>query len=164
MGILIRLKDLKDEDMILEGELTPEELEMPHDDECVDIKENLHYYLIINRQGDDILVRGILKTALDCVCVRCLKAFKMPLNIRFDDLLALEGEDKVEVKDDSIDLTYRVREDTLLAYPQHPLCEKGCDRLPNDPSHRVDYQKLGSDAELQESSSAWNELDKLKLE
>ena len=32
MGILIRLKDLRDEEMILEGELTPEELEMPHDD------------------------------------------------------------------------------------------------------------------------------------
>ena len=60
-------------------------------------------------------------------------------------------------------MTYRVREVTLLAYPQHPLCEKGCDRLPNDPSHRIDNQKLGSGAEEQESLSAWNELDKLKL-
>ena len=43
--------------------------------------------------------------------------------------LPLEGEDKVTVENDCVDLTPFVREDILLEFPQHPLCKPDCARI-----------------------------------
>jgi uncharacterized metal-binding protein YceD (DUF177 family) len=45
--------------------------------------------------------------------------------------LPLEGEDKVPVDNDCVDLTPFVREDILLEFPQHPLCKPDCGGIEN---------------------------------
>jgi uncharacterized metal-binding protein YceD (DUF177 family) len=72
--------------------------------------------------------------------------------------LPMEGPEKVAIKDDLADLTPSLREDILLEYPQHPLCEAGCAGLPN----RAKENKTKG-ASQTENSSAWAELNKLKF-
>ena len=58
--------------------------------------------------------------------------FKYPLGARaLDGHLPLEGEEAVSVVNDCVDLTPYVREDILLEFPQHPLCEPECRGLRN---------------------------------
>ena len=73
--------------------------------------------------------------------------------------MPLSGEDKVEVVNDSVDLTPHIREDILLAFPQHPLCKAGCKGLPGAGSVQGKKGRKKAD----EPSSAWSELDKLKF-
>ena len=70
--------------------------------------------------------------------------------------LPLEGEDKVSIDNDCIDLTPFVREDMLLEFPQHPLCKPDCAGL----KKKSGIRKSG---EEKNKPSAWIELDKLKL-
>jgi uncharacterized metal-binding protein YceD (DUF177 family) len=60
-----------------------------------------------------------------------------------------------------VDLTPYVREDILLEFPRHPLCNPECRGLPNKsigkPRNTSGTGKTGAD------SSAWAELNKLKL-
>jgi uncharacterized protein len=73
----------------------------------------------------------------------------------------LEGEDKVLVSNDCVDLTPYVREDIVLAFPQHPLCEPECRGLqaasPNG-GRASSGENITGDL-----SPAWAELNKLKL-
>jgi uncharacterized metal-binding protein YceD (DUF177 family) len=71
----------------------------------------------------------------------------------------LNGEEAVPVHDETVDLTSPLREDIVLALPQHPVCEEGCAGLS---SARLKTEtESGPMPEL--SSGAWAELDKLKL-
>ena len=73
--------------------------------------------------------------------------------------LPLDGEDKVPVENDCVDLTPFVREDILLDFPQHPLCKPDCAGLKKKP------QRQGTQNRRQGKTkpSAWAELNKLKL-
>ena len=70
--------------------------------------------------------------------------------------LPLEGEDKVSVENDCVDLTPFVREDILLDFPQHPLCKPDCAGLKKKPPAKAE-------AAEKPASDVWAELDKLKL-
>jgi uncharacterized protein len=112
--------------------------------------------LEVQRLEANLLVQGKLHFVLDCECARCLKPFQRELN--FDDWslhLPLSGEDRAEIVNDSVDLTPYIREDILLAFPQHPLCESECGGLENPLATGAD--------QIEEPSSAWSELNKLKL-
>jgi uncharacterized metal-binding protein YceD (DUF177 family) len=54
-------------------------------------------------------------------------------------------------------LTPYLREDILLALPQHPLCEPECGGL-KLPARAKDPEKTAGN-----TASAWDALDKLKL-
>ena len=108
-SVRINLKKLEKEDLLLEGNLDSKELDLPQDDECIQLLEPVRYALQASLQGNFVLARGTIQFVLDCECVRCLNLFRMPVKLDFNELLALEGEDKIEIKDDSIDLTHYIR-------------------------------------------------------
>ena len=60
---------------------------------------------------------------------------------------------------DLVDLTPFVREDILLEFPQHPLCDRECRGLPKNEPGKA---KASSGAGPTEAS-AWAELNKLKF-
>jgi uncharacterized metal-binding protein YceD (DUF177 family) len=76
-------------------------------------------------------------------------------------LLALEGEEKVSVNHDCIDLTPSVREDILLGFPQHPLCKAECAGLSKKAIGKT--KKTGGAGKSKEVLPAWAELNKLKF-
>lgn len=158
MPVTVNVRHLENKNVHLEGELRPEELDLEPLDEMVHANEPLNYDLEIEQNGANLLIHGELHLTLDCECVRCLRPFEYAIDIEpYDALVPLEGEDKAVVNNDVVDLTPYLREDILLAFPQHPLCEAECDRLP--PSSESKHSGTSAQGE----KSAWDELNKLKL-
>lgn len=161
MPLTFNLRHLEKRSLELKGELSPDELELTAVDELIEVRGPVCYEVTLERLGSSVLARGKLACTLSCECVRCLRQFTQALDVEdWTCDLPLEGEEKVEIKNDFIDLTPYVREDILLAFPQHPLCEPGCRGLLN-PDHSL--KEPASVAERASESSAWAELNKLKF-
>jgi len=159
MPLQINIRHLDDHDVCLQGELPVADLDLPNNDELVQARLPLRYDLTAQKMTDSILVQGRIELTLDCACARCLKPFQHRIELDpWTAHLPLEGPDKAPVKDDLADLTPLLREDILLEFPQHPLCEAGCAGLPN----RSEETKT-KDAGRTKESSAWSELNKLKF-
>lgn len=161
MPILVHLRQLDKGEVLLQGELSPEELDLQLSNEVMRVKGALQFDLTADHLEAGVLVGGELRLCLEADCVRCLKTFT--LEFRKDDwqcLLPLEGEDSVPIVDDSVDLTPWVREDILLELPQHPLCDTRCGGFLQAPATQADSP---GGSTLGESSSAWDALNKLNL-
>ena len=162
MPLLFNLRHLEDQPLTLQGELTPNDLQLNDLDELIEVKTDLQYELQVERHNQTVLIEGRLTLALDCQCARCLNPFRKWLELDpWNCVIPLEGEEKVRVENDCVDLTPFVREDILLAFPQHPLCKAECRGLPMAPPAKAEpssgTSQTGSD------SSAWAELNKLKF-
>lgn len=161
MALLVNLLHLTRDSVALKGEVPVEELEYGVNDEMVKLNSPLEYDLEAEKLEDAVLVQGRLMLKLDCRCVRCLNEFPYELElVQWACHLPLSGEDAVPIVNDCVDLTPHIREDTLLGFPQHPVCKPECGGL--------SIGTHGNPADPKESqqvlpSSAWSELDKLKL-
>ena len=157
MPLLFNIRHLEVKDLHLEGELPAKELDIELNDEVIHPGGLLKYDLNVQRLDDAILVQGNLRLPLDCECVRCLKPFHQNIDLQdWTALLPLEGEEKIVVNNDLVDLTPFLREDILLAFPQHPLCKPDCGGLPK--KHSGKSKKAESPGE-----DRWAALNKLKL-
>lgn len=161
MPLTVNIQHLLKHSLPLKGELPVEELDLGVNDEMAQAKEPLKYDLEAEKMENAILVRGRLRLKLDCQCVRCLKAFKLDVDLPdWACHLPLEGEDAVSIVNDSVDLTLPIREDILLGFPQHPVCKPECGGLKG--LKRAKPEKT-STSDVGLPSSALAELDKLKL-
>ena len=160
--MLVNLRHLEKRDVDLEGRLPVEELDIDTRDEVIELCEPLDYDLHLQRVEDGLLAQGRLRVVLECKCVRCLNAFQLFLNLdEWACLVPLAGEEKAEVISDCVDLTPYVREDILLEFPQHPLCDAECRGLP-----KTTVGQAGTPSRpgpISVGPSAWDELNKLKL-
>ena len=159
MPLKFNIRHLEQKNLSLKGELPVSELGIEQLDEVIHAHQPLFYDLEVQKLDNAVLVQGSLRLNLECECVRCLKPFRQQLTL--DDWashLPLEGEDKAEVVNDTVDLTPYIREDIVLSLPQQPLCEPECKGL-QTPSKGM---ALGG-SKKQSPSSAWSELNKLKL-
>ena len=161
MFLKVNIRHLAAGDVKLKGELPVSELDLDRPDELVHIRKPVQYDLVVQKTDENILAQGKIAFVLDCECARCLKPFTQRHELPdWTALLPLEGEEKVEMKDDTVDLTPSLREDILLEFPQHPLCEADCGGLPN----RADKNaKKAKGASQTQESSVWSELNKLKF-
>jgi uncharacterized metal-binding protein YceD (DUF177 family) len=162
MALSFNLRHLDKADLHLQGDLAADELELTGIDEMVALSEPVQYDLVLERLSDSVLVQGSLRCGLACQCVRCLRAFAQILDLpHWTCDLPLEGEERVLVNNDVIDLTPYVREDILLAFPQHPLCKPDCPGLIVPEANSKPMASVEDQAAR--SSSAWAELNKLKF-
>src|ERR1700691_1718455 len=123
MPLKVNLRHLEEHGIHLKGELPVEELDFALRDEMIQVKKPLHYDLQVEKVAHGLLAQGKLDLPLDCQCVRCLKPIEKRLELPHWTLhLPLEGEEKVAVDNDCVDLTPFVREDMLFEFPQHPAC------------------------------------------
>jgi len=138
-------------------------LELETRDPLLQLKEPLEFNLLVEQVGAGLLVRGKLRLPIHCECVRCLKPF-----VHFLELgdwvchVPLEGEESAPVVGDLVDLTPYVREDIVLAFPQHPLCESECNGLPGLHASDEGAQSV-EQTPAKAPGSIWDQLDKLKL-
>lgn len=160
MPLLVNCRHLEAHSVHLEGEMPVSELDIDNRDEAVQAGAPLHYDLEVEQFEGGLLLTGSLHLDLQCQCVRCLKAFNHRLNLEhWTRHLPLEGEDKAPVVNDCVDLTPYVREDILLEFPQHPLCDPECQGLPTTYVGRP----KNTSSEPKSGSPAWDELNKLKF-
>lgn len=160
MPLILNLRRLVNDPLELQGELPPSDFDFGLRDEMIQVNSPVAYDLTAELMDDALLVQGNLQVTLACECVRCLKKFSLPLEL--PDLalhLPLEGEEAVSVDNDNVDLTPFLREDMLLEFPQHPLCEPECPGLKKTDEKQA--PKTGGKPASE--GSAWAELNKLKL-
>jgi uncharacterized protein len=162
MSLLMNLRRLARGPVHVTGQLALDELDIETRDELVAVSGAVDYDITIERQGTAILAGGWIRFALNCHCARCLKPFTRDVKIA-DWLvhLPLEGEDQVPIEDDCVDLTPYVREDIVLALPQHPLCEPSCSGLPSRSPRTV--PEPDEVPPKHEDASVWSALDGLKF-
>lgn len=161
MPLKVNLRHLTRDNIRLEGDLPVSELELDIHDELVRAKHPLHHDLEVQLLEQNLLVQGTLQLTLDCECARCLKPFQHKLELAdWVCHLPLEGEERVSVSDDSVDLTPFIREDILLAFPAHPVCDPECGGMTGKPTGS---KKSKATSPAKEGPSAWAELDKLKF-
>ncbi len=159
MPIKVNLRHLEAHEVRLEGELPVEELDIDPHDRVIQLKTPLSYQIEVQQLEGSLLARGKLHIDLQCSCVRCLREFRYPVDLDpWTLLVPLEGEEAVPVTNDCVDLTPLVREDIVLALPQHPLCEKDCEGLLNSARNSEE-----SAEPVDSGDSVWSELNKLKL-
>ncbi len=162
MALTVNLRHLDDRELHLEGELPVADLDIEIQDEVIQLNRPLAYDLEVQKVEDGVLAQGSIVLPLDCECVRCLKKFKYELHLpRWAALLQLEGEEPVPVINDCVDLTPAIREDILLEFPQHPLCDPECRGLPKTTVGKAKTTTGKDDASVK--SSPWSELNRLKL-
>jgi uncharacterized protein len=162
MSLLINLRQLERGTLRLKGEITPMELELEGLDEIVRVEGPVSYDVTAEIIEKAVLVQGRIGLKLKCECVRCLKEFEYPLGLKdWTCLLALEGEEQVPVANDCVDLTPFLREDILLEFPQHPLCQPECGGLPGKTTGR--NEKTRGAGQASKVLPDWAELNKLKL-
>jgi uncharacterized protein len=137
--MLFKIKDIGDEGLDVDLPLTATWL----GEQCPDLgarlgADGLTLRGVLERSGDDVLLRGDLRGTLDTSCSRCLEparvAIDIPLTVTFVERGAV-GDDDVEADDDDdivffeggeIDLGAELRDEILLAMPINPLCQEGC--------------------------------------
>lgn len=170
MSLQINLRHLETQSLRLQGEILPADLDLQSGDELIALNHPLRYDLDAQMLEQAVLVQGRLELPIDCECVRCLKPFAQTMVIEpWACHLPLEGEDKVSVVNDLVDLTPYLREDIFLAFPQHPLCDASCSGLKKPVSAGGKAAPGAAGAAAQESpdagaeTSPWSVLDKLKL-
>jgi uncharacterized protein len=162
MPLFVNLRHLEAHNVRLEGELPVEELDMDSRDEVIQVNQPLHHDLEVQQLEEGLLLQGHLRLVLDCECVRCLKAFQYALDLKtWACHVPLEGEDKATVVNDCVDLTPFVREDILLEFPRHPLCDPQCRGLPTVSAGPA--RPAGGDGPTEVGSPEWAELNKLKF-
>jgi len=163
MPLLVNLRHLDAHNVRLAGELPTKELDIDTCDEVIGLGGTpLEYDLEVQKLETGLLVRGSLRLGLECQCVRCLREFQHQLNLEnWTTHLPLQGEDAVPVVNDCVDLTPYIREDILLEFPQHPLCDPGCGGLPR--TYVGKPKSTSSTGQPQKGSPAWDELNKLKF-
>jgi uncharacterized protein len=159
MAVMINLRRLEKDDLHLAGEVPVGELDMAAD-ELVHAEKALEYDLEAQMLEQGILVTGSMGMDLRCECARCLKEFSYRLELKdWACHVELEGEEKAVVSNDCVDLTPYMREDILLALPQHPLCKPECSGLPK----KAIGKTKKTNGRTRENGSAWAELNKLKF-
>jgi uncharacterized protein len=162
MPLAVNLRHLEAHNIRLAGNLPIAELDIDTRDEVIQARHPLEHDLEVQKLEDSLLVQGRLHLILECECVRCLKPFQHHLELdNWTCHLPLEGEDCVAVVNDCVDLTPYVREDILLEFPRHPLCNPECRGLPRTSIGRV--RNTSGTGKTDVGSPAWAELNKLKL-
>ena len=162
MPLVVNLSHLEAHNVRLQGQLSVAELDIDTRDEVIQVAHPLDYALEVQKLENGVLAQGRLSLKLECQCVRCLKSFQYPLELKeWTCHLPLQGEDCVAVVNDCVDLTSFVREDMLLEFPRHPLCDPGCRGLPG--ISRGKAKNTRRPGESERDQSVWAELDKLKF-
>ncbi len=158
MPLTFNIRHADRKDLQLKGDLPTEDLDLDLHDDILKPAPSLQYDLVVQNMDDALLVQGRVELSMEQTCVRCLKNFQKTIEIEpWACHLPLSGEDAATVTNDLVNLTPYLREDILLALPQHPLCEAGCEGL------KVPASIKGPDALPEPAESPWSELDKLKL-
>ncbi len=160
MSVLLHMEKIENESLTLKGEISLSDLEMETRDELIKPAGPLVYDITIKQDDESIILQGSLKMLLQCECARCLQIFEHQIHQKsWNCKLALKGEDSMEIIHGTADLTPYLREDTFLAFPQHPLCESRCEGI-----NQVSTDDGNAPLSEPSNKNVWMELDKLNIE
>lgn len=162
MPLLVNVRHLEKGPLTVEGDVSVAELELESKDDLIRFSAPVNYRLDVQLLEQALLVQGVISVSVNCECARCLQAYTQEIGVEDWVIhVPLSGDSAVPVEGDCVDLTPFLREDILLALPQHPLCSTDCQGLLREYGREARTPSDGEDGE--EGSSPWTELDKLDL-
>lgn len=118
-----------------------------------------------SRKGDEVRLRGEIKTEVELLCDRCLAPKRAPLAVEFDTSFIPEAAEAAKTENvellaedlvlsaydgEAVDLDELVREQVLLALPSRRLCGEDCKGL---------CPKCGTDLNAGHCSCEQGEID-----
>lgn len=161
MSIVLHLSQLEKQDVHLDGEKPTSELELDLlNDELMTPSPSFQYDIHAELLGPEILVQGSVSVPFKFECARCLKPFDHTIELNpWSVAIPVKGEESPKDRGDSVDLAPWIREDVLLALPQHPVCSENCvvKALESQEDAEHDGHEQGA------KSDVWNALNNLKL-
>jgi len=101
----------------------------------------VHGELTVRKIGEELWIKGRIKTCLSFICSRCLMPYEFPVDSKFDLVYFPEELDvvKEELEDDDINKLFycsqqiNIREVVLeqlnLTFPAKPLCSEDCEGM-----------------------------------
>lgn len=137
--------------------------------EAVKVLSPVEAVLKIDKEGPDVLVRGVLSGDIELECSRCLKTFDVGIKSRMDIVFHPEVVNKKEeshglradeletefYKDDTLDVDNLLVEQLILNVPMKPLCSPECKGI---------CPKCGTDLNLEQCNCETVEIDpRLKI-
>lgn len=163
MPLKINLKHLEAGPKEYRGWLSIDELDMDTRDDLIRVVAPMKYRFSAEcRETGSFLLSGTIEQSFRCECARCLKPFeKTVLLSPWRRLILLKGENVAIIDNNCVDLTPSLREDMFLSLPRHPLCAKDCRGMSDSSKPNSDFPK--DRTKVEEKSSAWTALDRLKL-
>jgi uncharacterized protein len=133
-----KVKEIGPDGLALDLPVTPDWLAR----ECPDLEARpgpggVSLRCIIQKSGEDYLLRGALRGEMEMACSRCLEpahlALDVPLTVTFVEREANGEEDEADDDLDvvffeggEIDLGTEVRDELLLAMPINTVCQETC--------------------------------------
>jgi uncharacterized metal-binding protein YceD (DUF177 family) len=141
--IAVHLLQIPAEGLVLEGEADAGLLDLGE----INAKAAgpVRYRLDVGLSGGGLFATGRLSVAVEMVCVACLGQFIYEAVV---DPFAVQME-----------IDPSVREDLLLALPDHPRCDSILDQ-----SCPFKQPETGGGGNPANAESAWDKLDKLKIQ
>lgn len=113
--------------------------EIDLDPEDVELVGKAHFQGETERVEGKAHLRGTIIAQVQTACTRCLETVEKGLTIEFEDIFVERSDDdeidleldegqldESVAEDGTIDLKEVVREQILLAMPEHPLCTEDC--------------------------------------
>lgn len=135
----------------------------------VELSRPLDVDLTARSVGDDVFVRGTLRTTVRLACRRCLSPVEQDVDETVDLLFAEAGEEDADgevyalpARGDELDLTEAVREQVLLDLPEFALCGEECRGL--CPTCGTNLNEGACECVPEAAPSPWDALKKLKLD
>ncbi len=147
----VHLLQVPSEGLHLEGEEDPGFLDI--DEIGAKADGPVGYSLDVGLSGNGLFATGRVAVRVELCCVACLQPFLFEAVVEhFAAQVEIDGREFV-------DLTPYVREELLLALPNHPRCDLSS-------GHACPYRRpeASSGGMQQSTESAWDQLDKLKPE
>lgn len=161
----IRIKDIPDFGMPVEGFLLPKALDLDEKD-IIQATGNLNFDLNVTTDEDKevVMLQGTLTGDFELQCVGCLDRFAHRLDVS-DYFSDIELEDKAI----DVDIAEVLREDALMALPNYPRCDlhgTDPDRVCENTGTEFHYEsKPNPEAEkaaAEEKPDVWAALDDFK--
>jgi uncharacterized protein len=147
---------------------------LPLDDLDLRLTEPAEVHGRVIRSGTEVELQGELKTRVAVPCSRCLNPVEVPIQAtfaeRFVPAVSWRDETQHELQSadlnlaafdgEAIDLDELVREEIVLAVPDHVLCREECKGL--CPVCGIDRNVDSCQCEVKEIDSRWEKLRELQ--
>jgi uncharacterized protein len=173
--MLFKIKDIGDDGLEVDLPVTADWLA----EQCPDLGARpaaggLHLRGVLEKSGDDVLLRGELRGGLETSCSRCLEGARVELDLPLTVSFVEKGADDDEDADDddgdvvyfdggTIDLGAELRDEILLFMPINPLCQEGCRGLCSVCGANRNLAPCDCEERQREVTSKLSALGKIKL-
>ena len=165
----IDIKQISGKGLLLDDSLEMDENLLVEEDSF--FLEDVEYNIFLKREGNRIISRGRIRTAVSLRCVNCLENFELKVSSKFDIILfpisliemtnaALNPEEMEYIfyEGNRVDLTKILVEQVNLFIPFSPMCDSDCKGICANCGMNLNYNKCKCENSLTEVNFLFDKI------